>query len=533
MFSGYEKLKQELLLSKALRLDQIHVAEEEQQKTSEVFDEICIRLGFIESKQIKQVMSKITGIPYVDLVTVDVLPEYSYLLDNDLQRKHSFTVFYKSEVELDGNSMIKVAMVDPADLSVCDFITRQLVNKFGPKTAVEFFYADKFAIEELLESTIRDEDESAHNATSLFEIILKKAISLQASDIHIQPMSHLVQVRVRVDGILRTAHELHRNIWPNLVIRVKILANLDIAESRRPQSGHFDLTFDTQKFDFRVSTHPTIHGENIVIRILHKNKKILSLEQLGIYPQISSNLLEIIKRPYGLILLCGPTGSGKTTTLYSLCSHLDASSLNVMTLEEPVEYQMENVRQTEIQPNGVINFADGVRSILRQDPDIIFIGEIRDEETANIALRAAMTGHLVLSTIHSNDALRAPSRLFDLGIKPELLSGQVVAIMSQRLIRCICKTCEGDGCDACSDTGYKGRTAICELLRVSDEVDACISSQCPIGELAACAHNCGYISMREDGLRKVRDKITTIEELQRALGENFGSMGHANRINSS
>jgi general secretion pathway protein E/type IV pilus assembly protein PilB len=361
--------------------------------------------------------------------------------------------------------------------------------------------------------------EDVHDVSTLLSFLLQKAITLQASDIHFHPTEQLICVRVRVDGILRTMHECHCNIWSNLIIRIKVVANLDIAESRRPQSGHFDLTFDNKKFDFRVSIHPTIYGENVVIRILYKNKQIFSFNQLGISSKISTALLNIIKRPHGLILLCGPTGSGKTTTLYTLCSHMNTSTQNIMTLEEPVEYQFENIRQTEISPNGVVSFADGVRSILRQDPDIIFIGEIRDEETAQIALRAAMTGHLVLSTVHSNDALRAPNRLFDLGIKPALLSGQIIAVMSQRLLRRVCLACKGSMCSECDNSGFKGRIAASELLLVNDEIDSCISKQKPITDLAIVAKQNGYQTMEEDGIQKMREGLTTLDELKRIFGE--------------
>ncbi|MDR1208350.1 MAG: GspE/PulE family protein, partial [Holosporales bacterium] len=509
------------LKKEMLRRDQISIAEEEQQKGYETFDEICIRLGFITSPQIKKLLAQITGIPYVELNRQNVLPALLKLSQEHSRENLRFIVFSVSE-NLNLKMSINVAMADPADLYMRDIVERQLRAHFGFRGTFEFFYADKNAIDECFEEKVFTPEVTAHeehSVANLFHSILKKAVALQASDIHFHATPTLVQVRMRIDGLLNTVHELHYSIWPNLVIRIKILSNIDIAESRRPQSGHFDLSFDdAQKFDFRVSTHPTIYGESIVIRVLHKNKKVMSLYQLGISNEISAKLLEIITRPYGLFLLCGPTGSGKTTTLYALCSHMDAQKQNIMTLEEPVEYQMEHVRQTEISRNGVMNFADGVRSILRQDPDVIFIGEIRDEETANIALRAAMTGHLVLSTIHSNDALRAPNRLFDLGVKPALLSGQIIAVMSQRLVRCTCAICAGQGGLECGQSGYMGRTAICELMSVDDAIDECISSQKSISHLAACAKNNGYVPMLEDGLEKVRRRITTHSELQRALG---------------
>ncbi|MDR0631394.1 MAG: type II/IV secretion system protein [Holosporales bacterium] len=523
MKSTDEQLKQELLKTEMLRQDQICIIEAEQLKGGESFDEICIRLGFAKSPQIKKLLASITGIQYVDMKKQNVSPRLLRLSHKYSQGNFRFVIFCASEARsTEAGLTVSVAMVDPADLHMREIVERNLREHFGTSAVFEFFYADKSAIDECFEETVPAEEVSEAeelNAANLFQSILKRAIALQASDIHFHAMPSLVQVRMRIDGLLRTVHELHYNIWPNLVIRIKILANIDIAESRRPQVGHFDMSFDeSQKFDFRVSTHPTIYGESVVIRVLHKNKKIMSLNQLGFSDEMSAKLLGLIKRPYGLFLLCGPTGSGKTTTLYALCSHMDAQKLNIMTLEEPVEYQMEHVRQTEISQNGVISFVEGVRSILRQDPDVIFIGEIRDEETANIALRAAMTGHLVLSTLHSNDALRAPNRLFDLGVKPALLSGQIVAVMSQRLVRCTCARCAGDGCCECGGSGYRGRTAVCELMVVNEAIDECISSQKPIAQLAKYARASGYVPMLEDGLSKVRRGITTHRELQRAVG---------------
>ncbi|MDR2464590.1 MAG: GspE/PulE family protein [Holosporales bacterium] len=520
MFSIDDKLKKELLARNILRKDQLLVVEEELHYTSEPFDEICIKLKFVSSPIIKKILSSITGIPYVNLRNIIIDHAYLQILKTDVQRQYSSIIFFRDSY------VTKIAMADPANLSVRDIIKHHLAtcsDAMVKNTTLEFFYADKIAINDILNSVIATHSsilsEDIHDVSTLLSFLLQKAIALQASDVHFHPTEHLVHVKARVDGLLRTMHECHYNVWSNLIIRIKVLANLDIAESRRPQSGHFDLTFDNKKFDFRVSFHPTIYGENVVIRILYKNKQIFSFNQLGISPQISDTLLHIIKRPHGLILLCGPTGSGKTTTLYTLCSYMNTSTQNIMTLEEPVEYQFENICQTEINQNGVVNFADGVRSILRQDPDIIFIGEIRDEETAQIALRAAMTGHLVLSTVHSNNALCAPSRLFDLGINPTLLSGQIIAVMSQRLLRRICLGCEGYGCCECGNSGFKGRIAASELLLVNNEIDACISKQKPVIDLTIVAKQNGYKTMEEDAIQKMQEGLTTLDELKRVFGE--------------
>lgn len=525
MLTLEERLKDELLSSKVLRRDQIQVVIEEKNRTSENFDELCIKLGFIDSPTVKKILSKITGISYIDLKNVSICDEYFKIFDFNIQKQYHFIVFSRQK------DLFKIAMIDPHDLSIRDLIQNELISRFGLSVSFEFFYTDREVIEELLQKARFSTDnllsepqvpfEGTSDIVKLFETILQTAMTLQVSDIHFQPTQQLIQVRFRKDGLLQTAYELHPHIWPNIVIRIKILANLDISESRRPQSGHFNFEFNDQKFDFRVSTHPTLHGENIVIRILYRHKEILSLEQLGFNPEAISFLQDIIKQPYGLILLCGPTGSGKTTTLYTLCSQMDAVTQNIMTLEEPVEYQFENIRQTEIQHQEIMGFAEGIRSILRQDPDIIFIGEIRDEETAKMSLRSAMTGHLVLSTIHSNDALRAPSRLFDLGVTPSLLSGQLLMIMSQRLVRRLCVICHGKGCALCHYSGFKGRLAISEILPINEEMDACISKSCSIFELVQCAQKSGYIPLVEDGLYKVKAGLTTMDELKRVCGKIF------------
>ncbi|GHS92409.1 type II secretion system protein E [Alphaproteobacteria bacterium] len=515
-----EKLQNALRDAGLLRLDQVDVVLEEQRRTQEPFDEICIRLGFVESSVVKKTLADITGIPYVDLDENPPNRIIVQLLSRELQEKYSALLFSKT------SSRLKIAMADPTHLAAKDALQQQAAH-LGPNLCVEFFYADWALIRENLErafapSTLAEPAarvfQSEDDISTRLNQILENALDKEASDLHFQPESCLVKVRFRVDGLLQDAYDLHKSSWKNWAIRIKILANIDIAESRRPQAGHFDATFHQKKFDFRVATHPTVHGENIVLRILYKNKKLISLENLGFLPSAQRTLLAMIQKPYGLILLCGPTGSGKTTTLYTLCSRMDADSRNIMTLEEPVEYRFEKIRQTEIQQNGVLTFAEGVRSLLRQDPDVLFIGEIRDEETAQMTLRAAMTGHLVLSTLHSNDALSVPSRLVDLGIPAALLSGQILMIMSQRLVRRLCLVCKGARCPACRETGFKGRLALCEILPVVEDVDLCIALNRPLSELAQCAKKQGYVSMLEDGLEKVQRGLTTLQELERVLG---------------
>jgi general secretion pathway protein E/type IV pilus assembly protein PilB len=489
---------------------------------------------------LKKLLSEITDIPYVNLTEHVIPPEYLKILDQKWQEKHLALVF--SYALLPEGHCFQVAMADPTHLGDRDWIYAHLSALYKPPLFVKFFYADEPALEETFlrfflrekvsaarvekaergaKPSIEDAFSSAEDVPEHLNHILQIAIEKGASDLHFHPQSHVIKVSLRVQGALQEIYDLHKGFWSNWCVRIKVLANLDIAESRRPQTGHFNMDFHRKPFDFRVSTHPTLHGESVVIRLFSQGKECLSLEQLGFSPMVQGSLLEVIHRPYGLILLCGPTGSGKTTTLYSLCAKMDASRMNIMTLEEPIEYQLESIHQTEISQNGVLNFADGVRSILRQDPDVLLIGEIRDEETAKMALRASMTGHLVLSTIHSNEALGAPLRFLDLGVPLAFLSGQILGILSQRLVRRTCPQCHGapHGCCFCDNTGFKGRLALCEWLRMTEELDYCLSSGAPFLEWKKILKTQAHTTLLDDGLEKVRQNLTTPEELERVLGQ--------------
>lgn len=519
-----QKLLDTLIQNNFLTQDQVQVILEEQRNYQRKFSEICIQLGFIEPDIIAQTLAQITGIPYIDLQKVYIDWEIAQLIDLSFQKKHQAFLFSKNK------DVFSLAMIDPEDLIAKDFFQQKLFQLTNHPPLLQIFHVSTHQLKEVYilaekqKKRIQCANEPHSNFSDSHEIIksvneiLQEAVNLNVSDIHFQPEEHIIQIRYRIDGMMHAMHSIHKNLWKNFSVRLKIMANLDIAESRRPQSGHFEAEFDNNQCDFRVSTHPTIDGENIVIRILYKNKKLLLLQQLGFNPHDSDLLLKTIQEPQGLFLICGPTGSGKTTTLYTLCANMDSNTRNIMTLEEPIEYKLENIRQTEIYPNGIMSFADGVRSILRQDPDVIFIGEIRDEDTAKIALRSAMTGHLVLSTLHANDIFRVPSRLFDLGIQPSLLSGQLLLIMSQRLVRKFCAVCHGKKCTACHHTGFQGRTVISEILPVDLEIDSLISEHANISQLTTYAKSHGFKTMYEDGIEKVEQKLTSLEELNRVLG---------------
>lgn len=520
-----------LIEKKKITHDQLHVLQEEHSRTGVPISQLCVQLRIISASDMLQIRSDLTQIPYIHLSTSRIDWETVYRMDFAFQKQHHCLIFQQ-----DGDQF-SVAMTDPEDLLTRDIIQQHvaaihahsathspahstaslLIFYITHEDLAELYTQPKHPANTLKESAaaLYQTDEAPH----LLDSILQEAVLENVSDIHFQPEAHLVTVRYRVDGLLRIVHSMHFNLWQRISVRLKLFAKLDIAELRRPQSGHFEKEINGQACDFRISSHPTIEGENIVVRILYKQKKIRPLPELGFDENSTHMLLRMIQEPHGLFLICGPTGSGKTTTLYTLCAHMDAITRNIMTLEEPIEYKLENVRQTEIHPNGVMRFADGVRSILRQDPDVIFIGEIRDEDTAQIALRAAMTGHLVLATLHANDAARVPSRLMDLGISPTLLSGQILLILSQRLVRSFCPHCKGEGCAACLNSGFRGRTAISELFPINPEMDQAIAEAKPVSQLRHIAHCNNWPTMYENGLQKVRAKITSLEEVHRVLGQ--------------
>ncbi len=378
----------------------------------------------------------------------------------------------------------------------------------------------------------------------MFDLIMIQAIRDRASDIHLEPDETALRVRFRIDGFLYESLTLPKQIHPSLTSRIKILAEMDIAETRLPQDGNFNVKMEKRGFEIRVSTFPTIYGENVVLRILDQTSPLLKLEDLGFSKEMLDLCKQLIQRPNGIILVTGPTGSGKTTTLYAFLNLINSKEKNIITIEDPVEYRLALIRQTQINPKSGITFATGLRSILRQDPDIIMIGEIRDRETSEIAHQSALTGHLVLSTLHTNDAPEAITRLMDIGVEPYLISSSLIGVLAQRLVRTICPDCKtsyqadrnllselndevskskepltlyrGKGCKNCKQSGYRGRTGIFELLPINEKIKQLISEKASTQSIRETAKKMvGMVSLREDGLRKVLRGITTLEEVDR------------------
>ena len=365
------------------------------------------------------------------------------------------------------------------------------------------------AIEDLLETS----DDAP--IIRMLNALLTQAARDGASDIHIEPYERHSSVRFRVDGSLRDVVNPNRALHAALISRLKIMADLDIAEKRLPQDGRISLRIGTRAVDVRVSTLPSAHGERAVLRLLDKSGERIDLEAVGMQGNVLSRFEHLIAQPHGIILVTGPTGSGKSTTLYAALERLDPRSQNIMTVEDPIEYELPGVGQTQVNPKIDLNFAKALRAILRQDPDVIMIGEIRDFETAQIAIQASLTGHLVLATLHTNDASSAVTRLTDMGIEPFLLSSSLLGVLAQRLVRKLCKQCNGAGCTTCGTTGYQGRTGVFELLATNDAIRAQIHHQAPEAELRAAALQGGMTLMREDGERLVQSGITSREELVR------------------
>ncbi|TSE31490.1 GspE/PulE family protein [Tepidimonas charontis] len=349
----------------------------------------------------------------------------------------------------------------------------------------------------------------------MLNALLTQAVRERASDIHIEPYERHSSVRFRIDGTLREVVQPNRALHAALISRLKIMAELDIAEKRLPQDGRISLRLGGRAVDVRVSTLPSAHGERAVLRLLDKSEGVLSLEALGMHGGTLEHFVRLIQQPHGIVLVTGPTGSGKTTTLYAALSRLDADRLNIMTVEDPIEYELPGIGQTQVNPKIDLTFAQALRAILRQDPDVIMIGEIRDRETAQIAIQASLTGHLVLATLHTNDAPSAVTRLVDMGVEPFLLSSSLLGVLAQRLVRKVCPACHGTGCPACGHSGYQGRQGIFELMTVDDALRALIHERAPEAALREHALRHGMVPLRAAGDALVAQGITTAEEVWR------------------
>ncbi|WP_103568801.1 GspE/PulE family protein [Campylobacter concisus] len=446
--------------------------------------------------------------------------------------KNPFDVMAQDKVQnLFNRKLLKVAIAQPTQIE--KYISKLALNESIKDVITEIR-------RELSSSASQGQNTENSGILKLIEIILKTSIQSRASDIHIEPTETNCIVRSRIDGMLSETFIFDKDIYPPMVSRMKLLSNMDITERRRPQDGRFSAQILDKEYDFRISTLPILNGESIVLRILDKSKVIINLEDLGMHPDNFAKFKKSMKAPYGIILVTGPTGSGKTTTLYGALNDIKSVKTKIITVEDPVEYQLNMIQQVHVNEKAGLTFVSALRSILRQDPDVIMIGEIRDQETLRIAIQAALTGHLVFSTLHTNDAISALPRMIDMGIEPYLVSGALVCIEAQRLVRKLCPHCKQKitlsqkafdevkkfvpenyqfyksvGCPQCSQTGYLGREMISEILPISDHIASMVANGASKDELKSVAYEEGFIDMFHDGVIRAANGITTLEEVYR------------------
>ncbi len=560
-----KKLGEILVEAGLVNKQQINEALRVQSETGERLGKVLVRLNLINEEALISFLGEQLGIPNVDLKDYLVDPDTINLVPEYVARKYQLVPLFKI------GDTLTVAMVDPLNVFAIDEVSLKagctvepaLATESDIKRSIDQYYGVTGTMDEVIKKIEEDEgellgtgeheietkklEELAEEAPviKLVNILIMNAIKDGASDIHIEPEENMLRIRYRIDGVMQEVPAPPKNLQAAVISRLKIMSEMDIAEKRVPQDGRFRIKVENRQVDMRVSTLPTIHGENVVMRILDVSKALLGLEQLGFAPDVLAEFTKTINKSYGIVLVTGPTGSGKTTTLYSALNVINTVEKNIITVEDPVEYRLKLIRQAQVNVKAGLTFASGLRAILRQDPDIVMVGEIRDVETAEIAIQAALTGHLVFSTLHTNNAPGAATRLVDMGVEPFLVSSSILAIIGQRLVRKICTNCKeeyhppealllqagldpskkdlkvyhGKGCKVCLDTGYKGRICIFELLLPNDKIRSLIVQKTSMDVIRKEAVAAGMKTMRDDGLIKVMQGVTTVEEVIRATQE--------------
>ena len=542
--------------------DQLRIALKEQTRSNLSLGKQLIVLGFVTEATLRDALSENLGTKGIDLTHIIIDPAAIRAVPREFAKRH---VMFPLEMKRDA-ARFSVALADPSNVVALDQLRAMLIARTGVTFeivsllasesevlhAVDQYFGHELSIDGILheietgeidyQSIASSADAYSQPVVRLIDALLADAVQRGASDIHFEPEQNFLRIRYRVDGVLRQIRALHKQYWPAMVVRIKVMSEMNIAEVRAPQDGHISLTFSGRQVDFRVAAQPTIHGENFVLRILDRQRNLVALDALGLQDNQLDLLKIMIARPEGIILVTGPTGSGKTTTLYSILSHINQEGINIMTLEDPVEYPLNMVRQTSVSDTVKLDFATGIRSLMRQDPDVILVGEIRDADTAEMAFRAAMTGHQVYSTLHTNSAVGVIPRLLDIGIVPDIMSGSIIGIIAQRLVRRVCPHCreahEADaiecrfmalpvdeppviyravGCDHCEHQGYKGRLTIMEILKMDADLDEMVSRRATTREFLEVAYTKGFIPLAEDGVRRVLDGSTTLDEVARVI----------------
>lgn len=536
--------------------DQVAIAITEQKKTSKQLGQVLVDLGFITEGVMRDMLGEALGRESVDLAEAVPDPEAIEFVQKKLaMRFNILPISFDQETR-----SLQLAMTDIYDVMILDRIRANiptdinlipiLAGEGDIRATIDRFYGYELSVDGILKeietgvidyhSLDSDNQEYSQPLIRLVDAILADAVKRDSSDLHFEPEAGFLRLRYRIDGVLRQIRSLHKDYWSAIAVRLKVMADLNIAETRTPQDGRLSLKIGGRTVDFRVSVQPTTHGENIVLRVLDRAKGIVPLEKLDLHDDTFDLLKLLMNRPEGIILVTGPTGSGKTTTLYSMLNFRKSVEVNIMTLEDPVEYPMDMIRQTSISEVAKMDFASGIRSIMRQDPDIILVGEVRDEATAEMAFRAAMTGHQVFTTLHTNSALGAIPRLTDIGVKHDILAGNIIGIIGQRLLRKLCvsckkprmseeyeniilgidkstEICEPVGCTRCDGSGFKGRLSVLEILRIDDDLDELIANKATMREVQKRALKNGYKTMADDGIRRILHGETTIEELSRVV----------------
>src|SRR5258708_4384598 len=549
----------ELLVQQGLIThDQLRIALTEQKTQNMPIGRLLVRLGFVTEAVIRDIMARTIGQESIDLTQVLVDAEALRLVPQDFARRHRLLPI---AYDADQNLLI-VAITEVFNVVALDQLRATLGQNIQLKTVlagqaqldefIDQFYGFELSVDGILREIETGEidyqsiqavgDEYTQPIVRLVGALLVDAVKRGSSDIHFEPEFAFLRIRYRIDGVLEQIRSLHKNYWPGIAVRIKVISGMNIAETRAPQDGRLSLNLNGRPVDFRVSSQPTIWGENIVLRVLDREKSIISLEQMRLPRSVMAKLNLMLARPEGILVLTGPTGSGKTTTLYSLLAKLNVESVNIMTLEDPVEYPVAMMRQTSVSETAKMDFGNGIRSIMRQDPDIILVGEIRDRDTAEMAFRAAMTGHQVFTTLHTNSALGAFPRLLDIGILPDIMAGNIIGIIAQRLARLLCQHCKEAyvpspeerqllgldiesatkifrpvGCSRCNHRGYRGRTAIMEILHMDADLDELVARRATPRELREAAAAKNFRSLAEEGVQRVLDGITSLAEVARAI----------------
>lgn len=539
-----------LLQEKIITHPMLDQAKTEAASTGMTVEKALEKLGFVTAEDIVKARAHALDIPYIDLTDYIVDPQTVKLIPEEIARKCKAIPLFRI------NNSLTVGMSEPQDImaidqmrrvSLMEIIDPVMVSEKGLQRILDTIYAQS-KLESMVKSIdpekLNEEKNKLTEATEespiikLVNIIIEQAVRDHASDIHIEPEEYEVRVRCRVDGILRQQTVFPKKLQEAVNSRIKIMAKVDIAENRKPQDGRSRIEVDKRLVDLRISTFPTVHGENVVIRILDRSAILLGLKDVGFHEKDLEIFQKLIHRPNGIILVTGPTGSGKTSTLYAALTTISSMEKNIITIEDPVEFELQLIRQTQINPKAGITFANGLRSILRQDPDVIMVGEIRDKETADVAVQAALTGHLVMATLHTNDAPSALTRLMDMGVEPFLVASSTIGVLAQRLVRLICEKCKekyspeasvlkdmglpegteifrGKGCSHCNGSGLKGRTGIFEGMVINDDLRRLVECKSSADVIKQKAVELGMITLRQNGLKKVQLGLITPEEVLR------------------